>query len=77
MSTPSCHKTSNLYEAAFLLSKGFKLTGKEKSGAKTILCLTGSNIEAAVVSFYDDGQVKARVYSEAYKKLKDFIFASQ
>ena len=76
MTNQTMHRTSNLYEAAFLLSQGFKLTGKERTGAKTILCFSGDEIETAVLSFYDDGQVKARLYSEAYKKLKDFIFTS-
>lgn len=76
MTKQTTHKTSNLYEAAFLMSQGFKLTGKERSGTKTILCFTGDSIDLAVLSFYDDGQVKARLYSEAYKKLKDFIFTS-
>lgn len=76
MSKQTEHRTSNLYEAAFLLSKGFKLTGKERAGAKTILCFVGEGIDSAVLSFYDEGQVNARLYSEAYKKLKDFIFTS-
>lgn len=76
MTNQTIHRTSNLYEAAFLLSKGFKLMGKERTGTKAILCFEGEGIETAVLSFYDDGQVKARLYSEAYKKLKDFIFTS-
>lgn len=70
------HKTSNLYEAAYLLAKGFKIIGKEHAGSKAILILDGDGIDDAVLKFYDDGLVKARLYSENFKKIKDYIFTS-
>lgn len=77
MSEQFQHKTSNLYESAYLLARGFKLLGKEKNGAKTALVFCGEGIDKAVLKFYSGGLVKARLYSEAYKKLKDYIFSTQ
>ena len=68
------HTTQNLYEAAFLYAKGFKLTGKDESGGKATLFFEGENVSEAAVKFYNGAVVKAKAFADSYRTLKDFIF---
>lgn len=68
------YSTQNIYEAAYLLSKGFKLIGKEKQSRKFSLLFEGEEAGKEATSFYNGALVKAKVYSDAYRTLKDYIF---
>jgi len=67
--------TQNLYEASYLMTKGFKLAGKEKSGGKmTVLFKRTKKLDEEAMNFYNGGEVEAKKYSDCYRSLKDFIF---
>ncbi len=67
------YRTSNLYEAAYLLSKGFPLLGKEQEGSRVIvLFLETPNIHEASLMFFN-GEAK-RLF-DSFRSLKDFVFA--
>lgn len=67
--------TSNLYEASFLIARGFKLNDVEKdSGRKAILYLEGEGIEDAIRDYYNGGLVSGKAMTDAYRMLKDRVF---
>jgi hypothetical protein len=68
------YSTQNLYEAAYLLAKGFKLSGKESSSRKISIIFEGPGIVEESTRFYNGALVKAKAYSDAYRTLKDYIF---
>ena len=71
----NCYKTQNLYEASYLLAKGFNLAGKEKVGNKvTILFKDSEKIKEEAMGFYNGAKVGAKEYSDSYRTLKDFVF---
>jgi hypothetical protein len=76
--TVESHKTQSLYEAAFLMAKGFKLARKEtsESGRKVILVFEPHpDLAEAVMSFYNNGsRVEPKALFDAYRTLKDYIF---
>ena len=74
MSRSNYHTTQNLYEASYLLAKGFKLTGKDAQESKTTLFFEGEGVEQEALRYYNGGSVKAKAYSDAYRTLKDYIF---
>lgn len=68
------YHTQNLYEASFLLCRGFKLSGKEKDGSKVRIGFSGEGVRQAALGYYNGGKVEAKAYSDAYRTLKDFVF---
>ena len=69
------YETQNLYEAAFLLAKGNKLVGKEKNGNKTVVFFEDSEkTKVDALSYYNNGLVSGKKYSDSYRTLKDYIF---
>ncbi len=73
--TNNNYRTQNLYEASYLLAKGFNLAGKEKVGSKIILlfeCKIGIN--EAAMGFYNGAKVEAKKFSDSYRSLKDYVF---
>ena len=70
------YRTTNLYEASFLTCRGFKFTGKEKRGYKMeLVFLQSEELANAVTDFYSGGEVSARQFCDAYRTLKDYVFA--
>jgi hypothetical protein len=74
MTKSKYHTTQNLYEAAFLYAKGFKLTEKEDSGHKVTLFFEGDGVEDAASRYYNGGLINAKRYTDAYRTIKDYIF---
>ncbi len=69
------YSTQNLYEASFLMAKGFNLAGKESAGVKVnVLFKRTPTIDEAVMDFYNKGKIEAKKFSDCYRTLKDFIF---
>ncbi len=69
------YKTQNLYEASYLLSKGHSIAGKETTGSKVTLLFEDSDkVHKDALDYYNGGSVKAKVYSDAYRTLKDMVF---
>lgn len=69
------YKTQNLYEASYLLAKGFSLAGKERAGNKvTILFKDNEKIKEEAMNFYNGAKVGAKEYSDSYRTLKDYVF---
>jgi len=67
--------TQSLYEASYLMAKGFSLAGKDTSSQKvTILFKREPNIEEEVVKFYNGARIEAKKFSDAYRTIKDFVF---
>ena len=71
------YKTQNLYEASFLLTKGYKLAGKEKEDRKVTLLFKEDNnkkTQEAAMEFYNNGKIEAKKCFDSYRTLKDFVF---
>ena len=68
------YSTQNIYEAAFLLAKGFKLKGKSQIGQKVSILFVGEGVMDAPAQYYNGALIKARAYTDAYRTLKDYIF---
>lgn len=68
------HATQSLYEAAYLMSKKFDLSGKHQDGNKVVLGFSGKGVKQASLDFYNGGEVSAREYSDNYRTLKDYVF---
>ena len=69
------YKTQNLYEASYLLAKGFSLAGKERAGNKiTLLFKDSEETRAEALRFSNGAKVGAKGYSDSYRTLKDYIF---
>ena len=70
------YSTQSLYECAYLLSKGFKLSSKDSTGQKTKLFFEDSlELQQAVMDFYNgSGKVSAKSFVDSYRSLKDFCF---
>ena len=50
------YRTQSLYEASFLLVRGFRLAGREQTGRKvTIIFEPDTKIDGAVMEFYNGG----------------------
>lgn len=69
------YSTQNLYEASFLMAKGFSLAGKEGSGNKVnVLFEQKPEIKEEAIKFYNGAKIDAKKYSDCYRSLKDYIF---
>ena len=69
------YRTQSLYEASYLLAKGFPLAGKEGVGSKvTILFKDDPKIKDEALSFYNGAKIEAKSFSDCYRTLKDFVF---
>ncbi|MBM3254239.1 MAG: hypothetical protein FJZ16_08300 [Candidatus Omnitrophica bacterium] len=69
------YKTQNLYEASYLLARGFNLSGKEKNGNKiTLLFHDSEKIRKEALDFYNGAKIEAKDYSDSYRTLKDYVF---
>jgi hypothetical protein len=66
--------TTNIYEGAYLLAKGFKINGKDDSNSKVTMFFEGTGVEHASDRFYKGALVNAKAYAEAFRTLKDYIF---
>lgn len=70
------YRTSNLYEATFLLCLGYTPAGKEKAGKRTAVLFPMKNgIRQAALDYYAGATVEARKFADKYRALKDFIFS--
>ena len=68
------YAVQNIYEAAYLLSRGIKLVGKEKYGNKIVVLFEKKDTHTEAMKFYNGAKVEAKAYSDAYRSLKDYIF---
>ena len=70
------YPTQSLYEASFLLTQGFKLSGKRTDGSKTTLLFEDApEVQQALMSFYNgDGTASAKSLFDFYRSLKDMVF---
>lgn len=68
------YRTQNLYEAAYLLTKGAKIRGKIRSGKKIILEFEAAKIKEIAMGFYNGDKVQAKQYADNYRNIKDYVF---
>lgn len=70
------YKVQSLYEASYLLVKGFSLTGKEDAGNKiTLLFKDSPELRQEVLKFYNGGGIiEAKEVFDSYRSLKDYVF---
>lgn len=70
------YTTQSLYEASYLLAKSFKLVSKDSNGQKVSLLFEDSpELRQVVMDFYNgEGMVRAKVFVDHYRSLKDFCF---
>ena len=72
------YRTQSLYEAAFLMARGFDLEGKEESGRKiTLIFKQEAKITEEVMKFYNGAKIEAKKFCDCYRTLKDYIFTSR
>ena len=74
MSSTKLYETQNLYEAAYCLCKGLKLSGKKNVGKKVSLCFSGKDSQNIAMGFYNNEQVEAKALMDSYRTLKDYVF---
>ena len=74
MDNPKRYSTQNLYEAAYLLCRGFDLAGKNRDGFKMSIIFSGESVREEALKFYNGGKVEAIALTDAYRTLKDFVF---
>ncbi len=72
----TAHRTQSLYEASYLLARGFRLAATDHEGQKTTLVFADTpELRQAILDFYNgDGMVKAKPFVESYRSLKDMVF---
>lgn len=76
MRTEETYRTSNLYEATYLLAQGYPLAGKERVGKRTaVLFALKNGVQQAALDYYAGATVEARKFADKYRALKDFIFS--
>ena len=76
MKPDETYRTSNLYEAAYLLCRGYVLTGKERTGKRTaVLFPLQDGIQQAALDYYAGATAEARMLADKYRALKDYIFS--
>ncbi len=70
------YRTSNLYEAAYLLCRNYSLAGKEKAGKRTVVLFRANNgIQQAALDYYAGAAIEARMLADKYRALKDYVFS--
>jgi hypothetical protein len=76
MRTEETYRTSNLYEAAYLLCRGHDLGGKEKVGKRTaVLFPLKDGVQQAALDYYAGATIEARMLADKYRALKDYVFS--
>ena len=68
------YSSQNLYEGAYLLCRGFKLSGKRQQGQKVVVLFEGNDVRTEALKFYNGGKVEAKALTDAYRTLKDYVF---
>lgn len=72
------YRTSNLYEAAYLLCRGYRIAGKEQAGKRTVVLFEMTDgIQPAALDYYAGGTVEARRLADQYRALKDYVFSDR
>jgi hypothetical protein len=71
------YATSSIYEAAYLLAKGFTCLKIENSGTayKKIVFENSPEAQKAIAAFYSNGKVPVLTFVNAYRRLKGEIFS--
>ena len=70
------YRLQSLYEASYLLVKGFPLIGKEQAGSKiTLIFMDSKELRQEVLKFYNGGGIiEAKDIFDSYRSLKDYVF---
>ena len=74
MTESEVYATENLYEAAYLLSRGFRLVGKRREGNKFVVLIEGQNVQEESLDYYHNAPSGSKTLFDSYRCLKDFIF---
>ena len=74
MKDSQVYETENLYEASYLLCRGFKLAGKRREGNKFVVLIEGKNVEQESLKYYHNEPSGSKMLFDAYRSLKDFVF---
>ncbi len=65
-----------MYEATYLLCRGYVLSGKERVGKRTAVLFSLKNgIQQAALDYYAGATVEARKFADKYRALKDYVFS--
>lgn len=68
------HRTANLAEASYLMTKKYQFEGTMGDNRKDFV-FSGQGIHKAVLDFHNGDSVPAKVYAENFRGLKDYIYA--
>jgi len=76
---PTQYSTDSIYEASFLIARGFIHLGIENSGSayKKIIFSNSPELEKAVSIFYSNGKISVLSFVNAYKRMKGEIFSQK
>jgi len=74
MSMESMFRTSDLGEAAFLLTRGFGLKGTEQVGPTRIVFIFDAAAKPAALGFWNSEPVPARQFFDAIRDVKTMLF---
>lgn len=68
-------ETQSIYQAAFCLCVGLKLSGMDRTkGSKVTFVFEGVDVQKKALGFYGGVKVVAQEYSDKFRTLKDAIF---
>ena len=69
------HKTSNLGEAAYLMTKSFQFKGVLSNDHRTKeFVFSGQTIHSAALDFHNNASVPAKTFVENYRSLKEYLY---
>ena len=66
--------TKNLYEASYLLARGFKLSGTKREGNKVVVIFEGENVGTEAMRYYNNEPVGSKILFDSFRCLKDLVF---
>jgi len=69
------YNTISLYEASYLLCKGYKPIRTIPSGKKSTIVFENSiELIKEVMSYHNKGEAPAKKLTECYQEIKDLVF---
>ncbi|HOW60062.1 MAG TPA: DUF5659 domain-containing protein [Candidatus Omnitrophota bacterium] len=73
MSKEQTYAVQNLYEAAYLMARGFSIVSKHTNGVKTSLLFESTpKLQEEVLAFYNgNGRASAKALFDSYRTAKD------
>lgn len=70
------YSTQHIFCAAFLISRGHRITHIENEGRKSTIYFEGVDVEKDALDFFNGTakKVNPKVYADSYRHTKDLLF---